>query len=493
MIVTRSPSLDDSIAAKVSPLLQQEVAATGVADAIVILEESAAAAVHGSATSISQDLIECFVVDDRAPSMQILRARHPDVTLHVHRHATAATASLDIGANAPQPQRLQAFDGLGLLIGAVHQDGIARLLADPRVRYISSAMPFSLIRPRATAAMSASPARGTTWGIDAMNIPALWKLGLRGQGIRVGHLDTGADSRHPALKRALDSFLFVALDGQPGASGTAYDTDGHGTHTAATIVGRPVNGRYVGVAPGATLAVATVIEDGQVARRVITGLNWAVSQRVRIINMSLGFRGYHPDFYEIIRRVRERGILPVVAVGNEGPATSRSPGNYDNVLSAGACDERREIWQQSSSQIFERPNRPIVPNLVGPGVKVISAALGEGWMSLDGSSMAAPHISGLAAVLWGAKQTATVEEIENCILRSADCGRMNAKQCGSGLPDGLKAYRLLMNRAPKLARLSTQSAKPQSAARKGSAKPAPPPPRSGKRIAKRQSKRGTKR
>src|SRR5262249_40191810 len=112
---------------------------------------------------------------------------------------------------------------------------------------------LSLIRPERVAA--AKLTTKVTWGIRALNVPKLWDQGLTGKGILVGHLDTGADGRHPALKTAIASFAeFDDLGRQVTPAPAPHDTGEHGTHTAATIAGREVAGKAVGVAKGADLA-----------------------------------------------------------------------------------------------------------------------------------------------------------------------------------------------------------------------------------------------
>src|SRR5204863_1085458 len=99
------------------------------------------------------------------------------------------------------------------------------------------------------------------------------------------------------------------------------------------------------------------------------------------------------------------------AVGNEGPNTSRSPGNYANVLSIGAMDDRDRVADFSSSQRFQRDTNPLVPDLVGPGVGVLSCIPNNGYAEMDGSSMATPHIAGLAALLLQASPDATADQL----------------------------------------------------------------------------------
>jgi subtilisin family serine protease len=84
---------------------------------------------------------------------------------------------------------------------------------------------------------------------------------------------------------------------------------------------------HVGVAPGALLHCARVIEGGDIVARILGGMDWALGQGVRVLSMSLGIRGLVPDFQDIIDILRLNRVLPVIAAGNEGPGSSRSPGN----------------------------------------------------------------------------------------------------------------------------------------------------------------------
>jgi subtilisin family serine protease len=198
------------------------------------------------------------------------------------------------------------------------------------------------------------------------------------------------------------------------------------------------------VAPEAQLASGLVIEGGQVIDRILAGMEWLVEQQVRMLSMSLGLRGYTPAFQTVIDALRAAKVLPIIAVGNEGPGTSRSPGNYANVLSVGAMDEFDNIPDFSSSQQFNRPNSPLVPSLVAPGVKVLSCIPGSKFAEMDGTSMATPHVAGIAALLMGAKRDATIDQIEEAILGS--CQRpatMPQSRANRGVPDAVAAFRLL--------------------------------------------------
>jgi subtilisin len=305
-----------------------------------------------------------------------------------------------------------------------------------------SAPPIGLIRPTQARAVALRATR--TWGLVSLGVPSLWAQGLTGKGVLVGHLDTGVDGGHPSLRTCIAHFAeFDLLGRQVVPDPSPHDTGDHGTHTAGTIAGHPVDGRNFAVAPGATLASAIVIEGGQVVARIIGGMDWAVGQGVRVLSMSLGLRGLVEDFRVLTRILRDRGILPVFAVGNEGPGTSRSPGNYPEVVSVGAMDRSRRVASFSSSQRFAQPDS-VVPDLLAPGVGVVSARPGGGFQSMNGTSMATPHMAGLAALLLEAEPTATVDKLEQALLESCalEPGE-SPDRAGHGLPNGPRALEIM--------------------------------------------------
>jgi subtilisin len=345
----------------------------------------------------------------------------------------------------------------------VDSQGAAALRNDSRVKSVQLAPEISLIRPIAEVAASAP--REITWGIRRMRVPELWAAGITGKGALIGHLDTGVDASHPTLEGALAAFAEFDLAANEVPRAKPRDSETHGTHTAATIVGRPVSRGAVGVAPQARLASAMVIEHGDVIGRIIAGLEWAVSKEVRVVSASLGLRGFNPAFQEVIDALRRLDILPVFAIGNDGPNTSRSPGNYDSVLSAGAMGEDETIPWFSGSNAFDRPHRALVPDLVAPGVGVLSAAPNGGWLESDGTSMAAPHVAGLAALLLQAKPDARAEDLENAILESCRLPNSMHKPRGNhGVPDAVAAYEALVGSALGAPRLSARPAKPPEGA-----------------------------
>ena len=405
-----------------SEQITQDMKATGVAQVLVFLKPNA----DKAASSVRASLENHFTKSEYSVASSIVASRD-DLT----------------ASNVP---KMRYYPNLGVALGTVSRDGLAALRADKKnVEKVSGTPPLKLIRPRVINSSLASEIKTFTWGIKSLGVKELWDQGLSGKNVLVGHLDTGVDGGHAALKNAIFDFTeFDDLGKEIKPKPTAHDSGEHGTHTAATILGREVGGKFIGVAPQAMLASALVIEGGDVVARVIGGMDWAIGKGIRILSMSLGFQGWHPDFLGLTRIIRARGILPVFAVGNEFPGSSRSPGNYWQALSVGACDEQLEVADFSSSQLFKRKSDPLVPDLVAPGVSVISAKPGGGYQSMDGTSMATPHIAGLAALLWEAKPKATVNQIEKAIFGSCQLSpKMAQMRANRGFPNGPKALALL--------------------------------------------------
>jgi len=454
--------------------VESQFEATGFALVLVELAEASASAAAVTMTARSRreavpepmaaqagltDMEKYFVVPPEAQDAALAR-QHVDTI--AHRGVPRGGDGQNVGAAATTRAarrrhesvdttipKVRVFPNLGLMLGTVTRQGLKDVLADPRVSEVQGAPSISLIRPMRRSATSRQ--KGVTWGIARLGVPQLWEAGFTGQGVLVGHLDTGVDGSHPALHGAIKSFAEFDMVGMPIAGARPRDFGEHGTHTAGTIAGRAVGTTQFGVAPEAQLASALVIEGGNVVARILAGLDWMVGQRVQIVSASLGLRGFTPAFLMVSRLLRARGILPVFAVGNEGPGTSRSPGNYAEVLSVGACDDQDLVADFSGSQRFARAEDPVAPDIVAPGVAVLSCIPGGQYAEMDGSSMATPHIAGLAALLWQATN-ATANEIEKAIFDSCQLALgLLPDRAGRGLPNGPRAYELLMG-TPLVAR-----------------------------------------
>jgi subtilisin len=438
--------------------INQQLKASGIAQVIVVLKSPAAVA-GAAAVGLGITGAVAPPSSHAAPALTGMENHFESSELSrvsaIARAGIARAGSLIEAASLavrsvrqppppPQPPPpVRFYPNLGVMFGTVTRAGLAALRSDDRVDTVTGAPQFGLIRP--TTISAAALSSKITWGIDALGIPKLWKEGLSGKGVRVAHLDTGADGKHPALKKAFADFAeFDFLGEQVKPSPAPHDTGQHGTHTAATIAGRPVQGQHVGVAPAAELASAIVIEGGDAVARVLGGMDWAVSQGARILSMSLGFPGFLEDFLPITQILRARNVLPVIAAGNEGPGTSRSPGNYPESLSIGAVDKNKMVAPFSSSQRFLRTKEPLVPDIVAPGVDVISAKPQGGFQLMSGTSMATPHIAGLAALLFEAAPGSSVDAVEQAIFQACKRGPgMSVDRANRGFPDATVALAAL--------------------------------------------------
>jgi subtilisin len=340
------------------------------------------------------------------------------------------------------PPAVMHYPRLGVTLGFVDRDGALALEGHPDIELIYAAQTVGIVRPVRMA--SATLRQKLTWGLQALRIDKLWAQGLTGKGARVGHLDSGVDAGHPALKGRVAGFAEWDLLGRRVEGAAPHDSDQHGTHTAGIIAGVAVGGRSIGVAPGCEFYSGLVIEGGAVLARVLGGMEWLIESGVQVLSMSLGWRGYDPSFLEITRRLRQQGVLPIFAIGNEGPGASRSPGNYPETLSVGAIDRGRHVAPFSSSVHFNRDRDPDQPDVVAPGVGIISARPGGGYQSMDGTSMATPYVAGVAALLWQARPDATVDQIELAIRQT--CAKLpdeDLQRYGDGLVDPVAALAAL--------------------------------------------------
>ncbi|MET9845646.1 S8 family peptidase [Streptomyces ossamyceticus] len=246
-------------------------------------------------------------------------------------------------------------------------------------------------------------------GVAQIGAPAAWAAGYDGKGVKVAVLDTGIDTTHPDLAAAVK-----ASKNFTGTAGTD-DMVGHGTHVAATLAGSGArsHGRYKGVAPGAGILNAKVLDDSGEGSDsgVIAGLEWAAAQGARVANLSLGqddTPGEDPVEAAVNALSKSTGMLTVAAAGNEGPdaGTVGSPGAAESALTVGAVDGEDRLADFSSTG--PTADSALKPDLTAPGVDIVSAKaahgyLGDpaadGYVSMSGTSMATPHAAGAAAIL----------------------------------------------------------------------------------------------
>ncbi|MCI0386722.1 S8 family serine peptidase [Streptomyces sp. CNQ085] len=325
----------------------------------------------------------------------------------------------------------------------------------------------ALTRPSAAGQLAAAPGVATV-SLDGIReaaldtstarigAPAAWKAGYDGEGVTIAVLDTGIDAAHP------DFAGRIAAEKNFSASEDTRDRHGHGTHVASIAAGSGAKskGRYKGVAPGAKLLNAKVLDDDGYGSDsgIIAGMEWAVAQGAEVVNLSLGgfdTPGIDPMEDAVNRLSRDSGALFVVAAGNDGPGASSisSPGSADAALTVGAVD-KRDALAHFSSVGPRTGDGAVKPDLTAPGVDIGAAAargslveqegdpVADGYVSISGTSMATPHIAGAAALLAQRHPDWTGERIKGALTASTEPGKgYSAYQQGSGRADVNKALK----------------------------------------------------
>ena len=288
-------------------------------------------------------------------------------------------------------------------------------------------------------------AEGVEWNIERVRADEAWGLGIDGTGAVVGSLDSGIDWTHPALKNKWRGYN--PNTGETNPNGNWFDpvynaplpadSDGHGTHVMGTAVGQEPDGNNkVGVAPGAKWISARVFNDaGSTTDRILLdAAQWMVApggnpdNAPDVVNNSWGGGAGIDDWYrDAVNNWRVAEILPVFSAGNQRPGepapwpgSISNPSNYPESFAVAATD--KNDLRASFSKLGPSPydESLIKPNISAPGVNIRSSIPGGEYVgTYSGTSMAAPHITGIAALLMSANSALTVEELEQIIQDTA--------------------------------------------------------------------------
>jgi subtilisin family serine protease len=341
-------------------------------------------------------------------------AEPSDVGVRTSRRTFSRARGLELD-DIPEPM-LESFVGTAREAEAVSRER--------DVEGVSPDMLTSLIEPITTNLVAAEA--GSTWGISAVKADTSPRTG---EGVVVAVLDTGIDAQHAA---------FQGIDlVQKDFTGTSIgDGNGHGTHCAGTIFGRNVDGQRIGIAHGVKKAlIGKVLKDNGrgTSDMIFEGMKWAVQEGAQVVSMSIGF-----DFSKTVQRALDEGLplsvataqaleayrgnlrmfdtlmdmiraneafgkgaVVVAASGNESQSqldprfkvAASVPSAAQGVISVGAL-------MQTAAGMGVANFSNTLPQLSAPGVAVLSAKTGGGLTAKSGTSMACPHVAGVAALWW---------------------------------------------------------------------------------------------
>lgn len=347
-----------------------------------------------------------------------MKARH--VILRSLAGASRDVFGARVGA---QPREMAIPGGLKVEVDELDKRQVAAVARDQDVIAVAPSMPMKLIAPKGADAQPS--AAGVAWGVTAVGADT---SPMTGDGIVVAVLDTGIDKTHPAFA----GVTIVEKDFTGEGNG---DQHGHGTHCAGTIFGRDVNTTRIGVARGVKTALIGKVlgTQGGSSESIVSAIQWAVDNGANVISMSLGMdfpglqkqlqqeqglaaepatsialEGYLANvllFERLAAMVKALGsfvqtTIIVAAAGNESSRPQfeiavAPPAVADGVVSVAALG-------QAGNAFTVAPFSNTGANVSGPGVAVTSAKLGGGLTDKSGTSMATPHVAGVAA-LWAQK------------------------------------------------------------------------------------------
>jgi len=291
--------------------------------------------------------------------------------------------------------------------------------------------PIPTIEPTLTPTPTPTPvsdSQPVPWGVERINADDAWVM-ASGSAVKVAILDSGIDIDHPDLDDNLAGCINFIYSWR-----NCNDDNGHGTHVAGIIAAENNSFGVVGVAPQARIYALKVLDrrgSGYLSD-IIEALDWAIANKMDVINMSLGTSTNVVSFQEAIERAAAAGIVQVAAAGNSGPAenTVNYPARYSEVIAVAATDLQNNVpsWSSRGPEI----------TIAAPGQSIYSTYLRGKYKTLSGTSMSAPHVAGVVALRLEDHPNASSPEIGAVLKDNATSLPFSAELIGAGLVDALE-------------------------------------------------------
>lgn len=315
------------------------------------------------------------------------------------------------------------FDSEVLVIklppGATVEEGITAFQNHPAVMLISknretTSVPWQSPRFKPSAFRPNDPMLGEVWGFgESVTRPGMaWERRVSARGVTVAVIDTGVDPYHPELMgrvRWRDGYNFKD------SNGDSKDLSGHGTHVAGIVAAAGNNG--VGIAGVAwdaeILPVKIMDERGGTDFAALAGIKYAVDMGAKVLNLSFSRQAEAPNplFTMAIEYARKKGAVVVVAAGNDR-GTVGLPANSPGAIAVSATEQGPDGREQLAS--FSNYGPEVI--LSAPGADILSTVPNRSYKAMSGTSMAAPFVSGAAALLWAAHPDWSVQQIEQALV-----------------------------------------------------------------------------
>ena len=306
--------------------------------------------------------------------------------------ATAAAVHLQNGGSV-----IDTIPDIGVQVVSVPAGSVPAKVADYRrnARVVQYAEPDYIAnavgKPAPPPTTRPDPDFSKQWGMTTVYAPEAWKVTQGSSSVKIAILDTGIDQNHPDL-----SSKIVAQKNFTG-KGTPDDRYGHGTHVAGIAAAITNNGIGVaGLGYNSSLMNGKVLSDSGSGYYswIASGITWATDNDAKVINMSLGGTAADSTLASAVDYAWSKGVVVVAAAGNNGNSLPFYPAAYDNCIAVGATDRKdaKASFSNYGSWV----------DVAAPGVDIYST-YNKGdydYISMSGTSMASPHVAGLAALVW---------------------------------------------------------------------------------------------
>lgn len=279
---------------------------------------------------------------------------------------------------------------------------------------------------------------GNNWGADLVNAPTAWQNGHTGKGVIVAVLDTGVDYNHEDLKNNIWTNSKEIAGNGIDDDGNGYvddvlgwnfnsnnnnvlDNNGHGTHVSGTIAAENNGIGVTGIAYNSQIMAVKVLDEngsGSYAN-IANGIRYAVDNGANVINLSLGGNSGNNTLKSAIEYASSKGVIVVMAAGNSGDATPSYPARYADKsgIAVGAVDKNNQLTDFSN-----RSGSQEIKYVTAPGKDVYSTVPDNKYASYSGTSMAAPHVAGVVALMLSANPNLTESQVREIIISTAENG-----------------------------------------------------------------------
>ncbi|MEH2024196.1 S8 family peptidase [Nostoc sp.] len=276
---------------------------------------------------------------------------------------------------------------------------------------------------------------GNNWGADLVKAPEVWAHGYTGKGVVVAVVDTGVDHNHEDLTNniwtntkeiagnGIDDDGNGYIDDNYGwnfadKNNNTLDDNGHGTHVSGTIAGENNNYGVTGIAYDAKIMPVKALDSSGSGSysSISKGIRYAVDNGANVINLSLGGGSSNRTLESAIDYASSKGVIVVMAAGNDGDSSPDYPARYASKsgIAVGAVDKNNNMPDFSN-----RSGTNQIAYVTAPGVKVYSSVPNNQYDTYSGTSMAAPHVAGIVALMLSANSKLTDAQVRQIVTETA--------------------------------------------------------------------------